>query len=124
MFQIPRPSYPFLVATKLPPRSLYDPNQTTCANDLSKPRHAKTRYEAAKEMTRHFFQVDGLTARQDERLRSIFDDRLPSAGDGVGGGGVNEAGYAAGRTITPAVVEQLAGEFDYVDDFIAALAAV
>lgn len=65
-------------------------------------------------MTRHFFAVDELTADQDRRLRIVFVEDPPSPGDGV----------VVGRNITPAVVEQLAGEFDTVDDFISALEAV
>lgn len=75
-------------------------------------------------MTRHFFQVDQLTASQDERLRSVFGDDPPSPGDDVGSDGRKEAEGAAGRKVTPAVVEQLVGEFDYVDDFIGALEAI
>ena len=67
------------------------------------------RYDAAKEMTCHFFGVKQLTVDQDQRLRSIFDDDRPSLGDSVS------------RKITLAEVEQLAGEFDTVDDFIVAL---
>lgn len=76
----------------------------------------QTRYDAAQAMTRHFFEVDHLTVDQDQRLRSIF-------GDGGGGGG-GEAGEGEKKNITPAVVEQLAGEFDTVDEFIVALEAI
>ena len=75
-------------------------------------------------MTRHFFEVDQLTVDQDQRLRSIFDEDQPPSpcdrvvGDGSGAGGREE------RTITPAVVEQLAGENDTVDEFIVALEAI
>lgn len=79
------------------------------------------RYEAAREMTRHFFEVDQLTVAQDQRLRSVFDDDRPSHSNG---GGMQETGDGVGRNITPAVVEQLAGEVDYVDDFIGALEAL
>eukprot|EP00904_Undaria_pinnatifida_P012125 jgi/Undpi1/8042/HiC_scaffold_24.g10514.m1 len=74
------------------------------------------KYDAAQAMTRHFFEVDHLTVDQDQRLRSIF-------GDGGGGGG-GEAGEGEKKNITPAVVEQLAGEFDTVDEFIVALEAI
>jgi len=73
-------------------------------------------------MTRHFFEVDQLTVNQDQRLRMIFDEDRPSHGDGVED--EREGTKAARRQLTPAIVEQLAGEFDYVDEFIGALEAV
>lgn len=78
----------------------------------------------------HFFEVDHLTANQDERLRNIFGETQPLRGRGIGGGGSGsrgggtEPGGGNGRKITPAVVEQLAGEFDNVDDFLVALQTV
>lgn len=74
-------------------------------------------------MTRHFFEVDQLTVGQDQRLRSVFDEDRPLLGDSVVGRSTKEAEGGAGRKITPAVVEQLAGEFDDVDTFIGALEA-
>lgn len=73
-------------------------------------------------MTRHFFEVDQLTLAQDLRLRSVFDEDRTFHSNG--GGGMHEGGGGAGRKITPAIVEQLAGEFDYVDEFIGALEAL
>ena len=73
-------------------------------------------------MIRHFFKVNQLTADQDQRLRTIFDEDSPSHGDWVAD--ERKGSEAAGRKITPAVVEQLAGEFDYVDDFLSALEAI
>lgn len=68
-------------------------------------------------MTRHFFGVETLTTDQDSRLRAVFDDSSPASGGAMGGGG-------EGREITPATVEQVAGEFDTVDTFIEALEAL
>lgn len=57
-------------------------------------------------MTRHFFEVDELDSLREERLRKVFE---------ASGGG------SGGRKITPAMVEQLAGEFDTLDGFIEAM---
>lgn len=59
-----------------------------------------SRYDAALCMTRHFFEEVELQHEQRGRLREIFETK---------------------RDVTPAVVEQLAGEFDTVDGFLAAL---
>lgn len=61
------------------------------------------RYPAALEMTRHFFQEEQLGLDHAERLETVFNDR---------------------RQLTPAVVEQLAGECDTIGDFVAALEAL
>ena len=52
----------------------------------------------------------------------IFDENPPSHGDGVEC--ERNGTEAAGRKITPAVAEQLAGEFDSVEEFIGALEAI
>lgn len=75
------------------------------------------RYEAALEMTMHYFQVTKLDPDQERRLREIFREypttpktrRSSRNGDG-------------GR-FTPAMVEQEASEHENVDDFITALEA-
>ena len=76
-----------------------------------------SRYPAAVEMTRHFFQVEDLTASEHDRLRVVFGDGVASfsAAGGIGGNT---------HRITPATVEQLAGEHDSVGDFIEALEAL
>lgn len=60
----------------------------------------RPRYPAALEMTRHFFNDVRLEHEQQERLREVC---------------------ATKRELTPAMVEQVAGEFETVDDYLAAL---
>lgn len=88
-----------------------------------------TRYPAALEMTRHYFQVDKLEPEQDKRLREIFKE-YPALPNGRGGGSRNGgsgggggSGSGDGGRFTPAMVEQEASEHESVDDFIAALEA-
>lgn len=54
-------------------------------------------------MTRHFFQEEQLEFEHEKRLEGVFRDRCQ---------------------LTPAVVEQLAGEHDTVEEFIGALEAL
>lgn len=54
-------------------------------------------------MTRHFFQEEQLEEAHERRLEAVFCDQYE---------------------LTPAVVEQLAGEHDTVDDFVTALEAL
>lgn len=93
------------------------------------------RYPAALEMTKHYFQIDELEPRQKKRLQAVFQD-IPRPASSSSGGEVRDA---RGRTIsnsgtldcgkatgdfgrfTPAVVEQVASEYETVDDFISAL---
>ena len=68
-------------------------------------------------MTRHFFQVDDLKEEEHERLRAVFgDDEVSSCVDGGIAG--------TSHRITPAMVEQLAGEHESLEDFIEALEAL
>lgn len=60
------------------------------------------RYPAALEMTRHFFEME-LEQTEKERLREVCEKK---------------------RELTPATVEQLAGEHDALDDFLTALEAL
>eukprot|EP00752_Nemacystus_decipiens_P011862 g10522.t1 len=75
------------------------------------------RYEAALEMTLHYFQVNKLDSEQDRRLREIFKEypATPKARRGSRNGD--------GGRFTPAMVEQEASEHENVDDFIKALEA-
>lgn len=77
------------------------------------------RYEAALEMTLHYFQVTKLDPEQDSRLREIFKE-YPTTPKTRGGGGHRNGD---GGRFTPAMVEQEASEHENVDDFIKALEA-
>lgn len=86
------------------------------------------RYPAALEMTLHYFQVNKLDPAQDKRLRAVFREHPGQQGEG----GMTQAssnrvrgGIRArdGVQFTPAMVEQLASEYEFVDEFIAALEA-
>lgn len=76
------------------------------------------RYEAALEMTLHYFQATELQPEQDRRLREIFKE-YPTPPKPRGG--PSRTGDK-GR-FTPAMVEQEASEHENVDDFIKALEA-
>ena len=67
---------------------------------LQPPSLSPLRYPAALDMTRHFFPGEQLEPSHAGRLETVFNDE---------------------RQLTPAVVEQLAGECDTIDDFVAAL---
>lgn len=84
-------------------------------------------------MTRHYFQIDKLEPRQEERLKTVFEE-LPASSSkqdvtGSRGGksfrGTSARGHANGHLgrFTPAVVEQVASEHETIDDFISALEA-
>eukprot|EP00903_Cladosiphon_okamuranus_P014647 g13582.t1 len=75
------------------------------------------RYEAALEMTMHYFQVKELDQEQDRRLREIFKE-YPTTPKTQGGSRTGDGGR-----FTPAMVEQEASEHENVDDFISALEA-
>lgn len=75
------------------------------------------RYEAALEMTLHYFQVTKLDPAQDRRLREIFKE-YPTPLKTRGGSRNGDGGR-----FTPAMVEQEASEHENVDDFIKALEA-
>lgn len=75
------------------------------------------RYPAALEMTRHFFQTD-LTSEQQVRLAAIFDEDI-----GVAQRRLFDRSRDHGR-VTPAVIEQMAGEYDTVDEFLEGLEAL
>lgn len=70
-------------------------------------------------MTIHFFQKE-LTAEQKARLKAVFDEasvaRRREAGLSLGNGDDSNGGE-----LTPAIVEQVAGEHEDVDEFLAAL---
>lgn len=68
----------------------------------SLPFPSRARYPAALEMTRHFFEME-LEQTEKERLREVCEKK---------------------RELTPATVEQLAGEHDALDDFLTALEAL
>lgn len=70
----------------------------------------QNRYPAALEMTRHFFQRD-----QKGRLEASFDEQI-----GVAQRRRLDRSCDQGR-LTPAVVDQMAGEYDTVDEFLEAL---
>ena len=75
------------------------------------------KYEAALEMTLHYFQVAKLDPEQDRRLREIFKE-YPATPKARGGARTGDGGR-----FTPAMVEQEASEHESVDDFIQALEA-
>lgn len=93
------------------------------------------RYPAALEMTKHYFQIADLEPRQEKRLQAVFQDvPRPVSSSSRGGvrdargrtisnGGTLDCGKATGDLgrFTPAVVEQVASEYETVDDFISAL---
>lgn len=71
-------------------------------------------------MTCHYFDVENLRVDQDERLKAFFAEPLASSARSP-----SFRGRGQGRGfITPALVEQLAGEFDTVDSFLEALEAL
>lgn len=64
-------------------------------------------------MTMHFFQTE-LTSEQRARLEAVFGERAVASRrmfDSTG-----DEGH-----LTPAVIEQLCGEYDTVDEFLASL---
>ena len=75
------------------------------------------RFPAALQMTEHLFQVE-LTEDQKARLDAVFGEAAVARR--------KEAGFSVGQgqsygELTPAVVEQLAGEFDEVEQFLGEL---
>lgn len=64
-------------------------------------------------MTRHFFQQE-LTGEQMSRLEAVFDD------NSIALRGKYDYSTDEGR-LTPAVVEQMAGEYDTVDEYLVGL---
>lgn len=70
-------------------------------------------------MTTHFFQTE-LTAEEKTRLEAVFSEESVAlrrkAGFSLIEGDDKNDGY-----LTPAIVEQMAGEYEDVDEFIAAL---
>lgn len=71
------------------------------------------RFPAALDMTRHFFKTD-LTAEQMSRLEAVFDESAEASRR------LFDRSRNQGR-LTPAVIEQMAGEYDTVDEFLDAL---
>lgn len=82
----------------------------------------QSRYPAAVDMTLHYFQMDQLTPMQDKRLRAVFEEH-PPVYKCASAGGYHAARMGDRGRFTPAVVEQLASEYDTIDDFIGALEA-
>lgn len=63
-------------------------------------------------MTRHFFQTE-LTDEQNKQLKEIFDDNSIAKRA--------EYDMTDEGQLTPAVVEQMAGEYDTVDEYLEGL---
>lgn len=71
-------------------------------------------------MTLHYFQMDQLTPMQEKRLQAVFEEH-PPARKCPPDGGYHAARMGDRGRFTPAVVEQLASEYDTIDTFIGAL---
>lgn len=97
----------------------------------SKPHVRNTRvrrYPAALQMTKHFFPDVVITADQESRLEAVLSDdaiderRKASQEAGSMAGGIvvdTNNGH-----ITPAMLEQMAGEFDQIEAFLDALEGI